>query len=36
MCECEGTGTVEIYTVGLGLREIECRNDHCTYWGNGE
>lgn len=32
MCECEGTGTVEIYTFGVGLREVECPDDHCEYW----
>lgn len=35
MCACGGTGTIEIYTVGVGLRDVSCPDDHCTYW-NGE
>lgn len=33
MCECGGTGMIEVYTFGVGLRETECPDDDCIYWG---
>lgn len=33
MCECGGdTGTVEVFTFGIGLRETACPDDDCLYW----
>lgn len=32
MCECGGSGTIEVYTFGPGMRDVECPDDYCTYW----
>jgi hypothetical protein len=32
MCECGGTGTIEVYTFSIGLRETACPDDDCAYW----
>lgn len=32
MCECGGSGTVEVFIFGLGLTDRECPDDDCLYW----